>query len=626
MSFDDWFTIPKTLANFPDEMSIQQKAIEIMHKDKELAPVSIVSKTHFDFMAQSMYQNVNHCHYYINSWESYPQNEQRNFSLYSSSFAYLIDIIVNKIHVLWNFLIPKYVKVHSKRIKLQKVPTLFECMASYNPKQDKSILFATSIELIEKVKDYRVMPALQALSIMVQMDALRLVRKELKKQSSTATSSIHKEINFTHFLLSIFNLLLVTGGDPKLANKKQRFRKSLKYLKRINECYCSKEQKIIILVQKAVIEIKANKTPVIAKDIQPSQLSNVCTNCIHNFKLKKYNNVHIQIHKLLRNDDEHTFGVTMQLLLWISLYANYKTQNDINSLTMIIHDLAHKYSANPELQMFHQIFAQLLVKEYDYIKKTKYIKNNQIITVLRLTYDEWDNLSKQTTLLHHVRVDVCDTEVTYTTLKCNSNITHSHFIDKDAVYLQFELFDKIKNVSSAVGYPAMVKSTTIRFDYENNEKVKDINKMNIVQKINIIVKLQKMYPHIALKFAQNVFPNLKLLRYDSSKIKNKKFNKLKRNINVEWQQCLDSLLEDKKRKIRKLCFYKRCNKKAITICSGCWLSWYCSKRCQKFDWKIQHRIHCYILTHLNEKELYPIIVKEQLKQIYKSHYNIYFNH
>ena len=47
-----------------------------------------------------------------------------------------------------------------------------------------------------------------------------------------------------------------------------------------------------------------------------------------------------------------------------------------------------------------------------------------------------------------------------------------------------------------------------------------------------------------------------------------------------------------KKVIGNSCDYKACNSKAKFRCEQCWYRKYCSKRCQKKDWKQGHRIYC----------------------------------
>ena len=56
------------------------------------------------------------------------------------------------------------------------------------------------------------------------------------------------------------------------------------------------------------------------------------------------------------------------------------------------------------------------------------------------------------------------------------------------------------------------------------------------------------------------------------------------------------------RKVKRLCYYAECKKKQpigkVSLCSGCKSIYYCSIKCQRLDWTLQHRYQC-IKQHLS---------------------------
>ena len=51
-----------------------------------------------------------------------------------------------------------------------------------------------------------------------------------------------------------------------------------------------------------------------------------------------------------------------------------------------------------------------------------------------------------------------------------------------------------------------------------------------------------------------------------------------------------------------LCFRCLSHSAKLSKCGGCMRAMYCGKRCQKYDWEIQHKSHCEILRAVNEVE------------------------
>ena len=415
----------------------------------------------------------------------------------------------------------------------------------------------------------------------------------------------------------MLNVLLINGGDPELKSKKQRFQKSLKYLKHINHAYCSPAQKIVVSLLMCTLKIYSHKTPIIPDAILAGRIPVVCITYIHNIKLIKYNTIYIQILHFFRSYPECVREVTKHMVIWLNLYFVYKRLTDITELITVIHNLRHQHYRNPELEIFDQIHAQLITKEYDYTENTGYSKNNQVISIRKLSTKKWHNIMNHMKIKTKKEITVCDVKVTFQLF--GEIVTDDELgpMDNETIYLAYELYDKKQQKRVSVGYPAMITSKPITYDDKNNDKVTEINKMTTSQKCQLIMKLIEKYPHIALKCAEDTFPNLLLLYYDTVNC-----NKSTNNINVKWQECLKTLLEMKKRKKDTKCYDKNCNKKAIRIDSGCWHAWYCSKHCQKLHWKHEHKSKCLKQQQFNKVNLQTIIDDKQLKQLYKTNYNI----
>ena len=108
--------------------------------------------------------------------------------------------------------------------------------------------------------------------------------------------------------------------------------------------------------------------------------------------------------------------------------------------------------------------------------------------------------------------------------------------------------------------------------------------------LNVVKNYKLSYFH--LKMAHKLNPNLSKLNLNAAKTENDVFTNHQIDDSDTVFQALMKILCIKLNKQHK-CDYNNCNKilKTLNACKGCRCVYYCSKKCQKKDWK-QHKINC----------------------------------
>ena len=97
-------------------------------------------------------------------------------------------------------------------------------------------------------------------------------------------------------------------------------------------------------------------------------------------------------------------------------------------------------------------------------------------------------------------------------------------------------------------------------------------------------------------------------------------NYLSKKINNSWNE-MDANIQASLKKIRTTCPYKRCNtstkanQQYFKMCSQCKIAHYCSKDCQKKDWKKNHKKIC--VLNANKPSQQNKLLNKQFKKLNK---------
>ena len=61
----------------------------------------------------------------------------------------------------------------------------------------------------------------------------------------------------------------------------------------------------------------------------------------------------------------------------------------------------------------------------------------------------------------------------------------------------------------------------------------------------------------------------------------------------------------------KQCFFSDCKKEARGHCGGCHRVYYCSQKCQRLHWRINHKIVCLVFReHFHNKQNNSIVITD----------------